>query len=123
MERNIAMEQQKDKFSVTYDAESLTVRFTGVLDMRGKEGYKEVIELFDQIVAETDAGKTVTLDVKELEFLNSSGITTIGAFIIKLRNKGGIRLFIHCSNNHSWQARSMTGLQKLMPSGLEIVFE
>jgi len=117
------MEVQGDKFKVAYQIEPVTVTCSGMLDMRGKEGYKEILELFDKAVAETDSGKTVTLDVKELEFLNSSGITTIGGFIIKLRNKGEIRLLIRCSNNHSWQARSMKGLEKLMPGGLEIVFE
>ncbi|MEZ4529185.1 MAG: hypothetical protein R2941_25005 [Desulfobacterales bacterium] len=63
------------------------------------------------------------LDVRELEFLNSSGITTIGGVVIRLRKKGGIQLLIQCSDKHSWQSRSMTGLQKLMPDSLEITFE
>jgi hypothetical protein len=117
------MQIQGDKFKVAYHAESVTVVCAGMLDMRGKEGYKEIIEMFERVVAETVSGRTVTLDVKGLEFLNSSGITTIGGFIIKLRNKGEIRLLIQCSNRHSWQARSMKGLEKLMPEGLEIVFE
>ncbi|OQX21837.1 MAG: hypothetical protein BWK80_32110 [Desulfobacteraceae bacterium IS3] len=117
------MEVQGNKFRIAYSVESATVTCAGMLDMRGKEGYKETIELFDKVVAQTDSGKNITLNVKELEFLNSSGITAIGCFIIKLRDKGGIRLLIRCSNNYSWQARSMTGLEKLMPGGLEIIFE
>ncbi|OQX12121.1 MAG: hypothetical protein BWK80_44060 [Desulfobacteraceae bacterium IS3] len=116
------MEVRGDRFEITWHSASATVRCSGTLDMRGKEGYRQIIDLLDEAVSLTSSG-IVTLDVKALEFLNSSGITALGGFIIKLRNKGGIRLAIRCSHTHTWQARSMKGLEKLMPDGLEIIFE
>ncbi len=117
------MEVRGDRFEIAWHCASATVRCAGTLDMRGKEGYRQIADLLDTAAGEIASGSSVTLDVKDLEFLNSSGITTIGGFIIKLRNKGGIRLGVLCSHIHTWQARSMKGLEKLMPEGLEILFE
>lgn len=117
------MKVQGNKYTVTYDSATETVTCSGTLDMRGKDGYKEIWELFDYAAGSVSGHGTVTLDIRHLEFLNSSGITAIGGFVIKLRNKGNISLLILCSNQHSWQAKSMTGLEKLMPSGLSLRFE
>ncbi len=118
------MELQGDKFRITYNAESATVTCAGTVDMRGKTDINKVVELLLTMwLLEHSSDSVITLDVKELEFLNSSGITSVGGFIIKIRNKGGIRLAVRCSDNYSWQARSMKGLQKLMPGGMDIYFE
>ncbi|MGE0087350.1 MAG: STAS domain-containing protein [Desulfococcaceae bacterium] len=117
------MQVQGDKYSITYQSETETVRCAGFLDLRGKDGYKDIADLLDKVAARSPSPEKIILDVKDLEFLNSSGITTIGGFVIKLRKKEGIRLLIQCANKHSWQSRSMTGLQTLMPGSLEITFE
>ena len=113
------MEVRGAGFLVCYAQEKATVVCEGVLDLRGKAGYGEILELLEQAVA-TDS-PLVTLDLKDLEFLNSSGITTLGGFIIKLRDRGQGRLRVLCSNKYTWQSRSMRGLQKLMPE-MELEF-
>jgi len=100
-------------FLVQYDPEQGLVICSGLLDLRGKEGYGPVSRLLDQAVE--DVHPQLTLDLTGLEFLNSSGITTLGGFIIKLRNRGISALRIRCSSDYTWQPRSMRGLQKLMP--------
>ena len=117
------MQVQGDKYSISYQSETETVRCAGFLDLRGKDGYKDMADLFDEVAARSSTPGKIMLDVRDLEFLNSSGITTIGGFVIKLRNKGDVQLVIQCSDKHSWQSRSMVGLQKLMPDSLEITFE
>ena len=114
------MEVRGTDFLVSYAPERATVVCAGVLDLRGKAGYGEIMELLEQAVA---AGSpTTTLDLQDLEFLNSSGITTLGGFIIKLRDQGVGGLKILCSDKHTWQSRSMRGLQKLMPD-MELDFQ
>ncbi len=113
------MEVRGEGYIVSYDSGSATISCSGMLDLRGKEGYGEILQLFEKVVEENPEG--VVLDLRELEFLNSSGITTIGGFIIKLRNKGGSKLQILCANKFTWQFRSMQGLQKLMP-GMSLEF-
>lgn len=114
---------QGDNHRVSYDPTTATVTCSGFLDLRGKEGYKEIVKLLDTVAEQSPSAEKIILDIRDLEFLNSSGITTLGGFVIKLRNKGGIRLMIKCSNKHSWQSRSMKGLEKLMSEGMELVFE
>jgi anti-anti-sigma factor len=108
------MEVRGAGYLVCYDPERATVICEGILDLRGKAGYGEIMELLEQAVAADSP--LVTLDLKDLEFLNSSGITTLGGFIIKLRDREVGRLRIQCSNKYTWQSRSMRGLQKLMPT-------
>jgi hypothetical protein len=57
----------------------------------------------------------VVIDLKELEFLNSSGITMLSRFIIEARDRAGIAIYLIASNAVPWHARSLTNLQRLMP--------
>jgi hypothetical protein len=113
------MEVRGTGFLVSHDPERAQVVCAGVLDLRGKAGYADIIHLLDQAVAAP--GPLVTLDLQDLEFLNSSGITTLGGFIIKLRDRGEAKLKVLCSTRYTWQSRSMRGLQKLMPE-MELAF-
>lgn len=82
------MQIKGEKYHVGYNPETSTIFCEGMLNLRGKDGYKDIANLFDQVVKQNHSAK-ITVDVRELEFLNSSGITTLGGFIIKLRKKGG----------------------------------
>ncbi|RLC12713.1 MAG: hypothetical protein DRI57_17405 [Deltaproteobacteria bacterium] len=114
------MEVTGEKYNIRYDSPTGTIVCGGIMDMRGKEGYKEVAELFEKVVNEEP--ETVTLDIRKLEFLNSSGITTIGAkLVIRLRNKKVSKLVIRCSKAYPWHEKSVKGLTKLMPA-LEVRF-
>ncbi len=115
------MEVVGNKFNVRFDAQSATIFFSGILDVRGREGYQSIVDLFDAVVDRQP--ELITLDVRQLEFLNSSGITAIGSgLVIKVRNKGRSRLAIHCSEKYPWQKRSMKGISRLMP-GVELKYE
>lgn len=115
------MEVVGKKYSVRFDTQTATISCTGILDVRGKEGYQPIVDLFDAVVDLQP--ELITLDVRQLEFLNSSGITAIGSgLVIKVRNKGFSRLAIRCSDKFPWQKRSMKGISKLMP-GIELRFE
>lgn len=112
---------EKGEYGVSYDAGSGTILCEGILDLRGKEGYRPIGELFGK--AADEAPETLTLDIRNLEFLNSSGITTIGSgLIIRVRKKGVSNMVIHCSKKYAWQERSVKGLSKLMP-GMELKFD
>ncbi|MBF0201372.1 MAG: hypothetical protein HQK66_08670 [Desulfamplus sp.] len=117
------MEIKEENYTVRYDESGASITCSGVLDLRGREGYAEIVELLGRAAESDPPSGKITLDMKNLEFLNSSGITTLGGFIIKLRKKGDTKLTILCSNSYSWQPRSMKGLGKLMPGNLEILFD
>ncbi len=107
------MEIMDEKFHVRYDAATGTIACQGIMDMRDKKGYQPVADLFDEVIEQSPP--IITLDIRKLEFLNSTGITTIGSgLVIKIRNKGLSTLVIRCSKDFPWQARSMKGISKLM---------
>jgi hypothetical protein len=115
------MEVVGRKYSVRFDAQTATISCIGIFDLRGKEEYQPIVDLFDAVVDLQP--ERITLDVRQLEFLNSSGITAIGSgLVIKVRNKGCSRLTICCSDQHPWQKRSMKGISKLMPE-IELTFQ
>jgi hypothetical protein len=58
----------------------------------------------------------LTLNLQELEFLNSSGISMLSMFVVKVRNQGQSQLVIQGSNQVLWQTKSLRNLQRLMPS-------
>jgi hypothetical protein len=58
----------------------------------------------------------IVLDLRELEFLNSSGITMLSRFVIQARDRTGIDLQVLASEAVPWHARSLKNLQRLMPS-------
>jgi hypothetical protein len=107
------MEVAGEKYKVNYDSSIATLTCEGMMNERGKEGYKSVSELFENVV--NQEAEVITMDIRNLEFLNSSGITVIGGFVIKLRNKGKSKFVIHCTKKYTWQERSMKGIKKLMP--------
>jgi hypothetical protein len=58
----------------------------------------------------------IVLDLRELDFLNSSGITMFSRFVIEARDHAGIDLQFLASASVSWHARSLKNLQRLMPA-------
>lgn len=117
------MEIQESAYSVLYDAGTHTVKFKGIFNIRGSEGYSEITAMLNKIEAQLSPPAEVVLDIRELEFLNSSGITAMGRFVIKLRQKTQVSVTVLCSNEQSWQEYSMKGLERLMPVGLTLKFE
>jgi hypothetical protein len=79
--------------------------------------YTPILELLGQ--ASADSSRPLTLDLRHLEFLNSSGIAMLSKFVIGVRN-GEIKLTVLGSSTIPWQGKSLTNLKRLMP---ELVLE
>lgn len=65
------------------------------------------------------ASSPYKIDIKDLEFLNSSGVTAL-ARIVLLARQSDKALLIVCSDQIPWQNKTVSSLQKLHPK-LEIV--
>lgn len=107
------MNIQTDDYSVRYDPDSATVYFQGFLRLEGIHKYQSIM---DTLLAAADSSPKFTLDLHELEFLNSSGISMLSMFVVKVRDRGDVELTLKGSDKILWQTKSLKNLQRLMPS-------
>ncbi|MEG4106373.1 slr1659 superfamily regulator [Microcoleus sp. S13_C5] len=103
-----------EDYSILYDPESVTVTFHGELSLSGPAEYAPIVELLDEVA--NPGPPTITLNLKELEFVNSSGISMLSKFVISVRKKKTIQLFVLGSNDIPWQQKSLRNLEKLLPT-------
>lgn len=109
------MEEIKgEDYIVTYDPETLTFTFHGELALGGPPEYQPIKDLLYKIAENEPA--TMTLDLRELEFFNSSGISLISRFILSLRKKKGLQLKIFGCDEIAWQSKSLKNFKKLLPN-------
>lgn len=114
------MEVRGDDYRVSYDQTTATISCQGSFRLYGVAGYEPIMELLNHVADQKPA--TITLNLKELEFLNSSGINTISKFIISVRNHKASDLVIKGNRQISWQSKSLENLQRLMPN-LQVILE
>ncbi len=111
----MAIEEIKDDdYAVQCDSDSNTIAFSGLMSLGGPKAYAPITELLSKIANDDPA--QMTLDLRKLEFLNSSGISMLSKFVLGLRKKKGIQLVILGSNEMPWQGKSLKNLQKFLPS-------
>jgi hypothetical protein len=100
-------------YKILFDAENTTVFLKGFLRLDGIEEYKPIMNLLIDAISEVPA---LVIDLKELEFLNSSGISMLSMFVVEVRNRGTVEITLQGSNKVLWQTKSLKNLQRLMPN-------
>lgn len=113
-------ELKSEDYKVWYDSEESTLYCQGSLRLSGMDEYAPIIQLLNEILEEEPP--VIVLNLRQLEFLNSSGISILSRFVIKVRQKKNIQMTVQGSNSIPWQKKSLKNLQRLMPSlSLELV--
>lgn len=107
------MEIQSEDYSICYDPTSTTVTCKGSFRLNGMEEYGPIVTLLDEITELEPS--VITLNLLDLEFLNSSGINVLSKFVIKVRQKGHSQIVVRGSDKIPWQGKSLKNLQRLMP--------
>jgi hypothetical protein len=103
-----------ESFEIRLEENNKTVVLKGALRLSGTEDYAPILELLKETFVNSLA--PIVLDLRELDFLNSSGITMLSRFVIEARNQTGINLHFFASESIPWHARSLKNLQRLMPA-------
>jgi hypothetical protein len=91
-----------------------TIICKGSFRLNGVDEYTPIIQLLN--AAAERQPPVLTLDLRELQFLNSSGINILSKFVISVRQRAKIALVVQGSRHIPWQTKSLQNLQKLMPS-------
>ncbi len=107
------LEVKGENFHIVYDNNSKAVNFTGRIRLRGLEEYTVVFDLFDKVLNRNK--DLITLDLQNLDLINSSGIDMLSKFIITSRKKKTVQVNIIGSSSKTWQTRLLKNLQRLMP--------
>jgi hypothetical protein len=107
------VEIKTDDYTVEYKPDLATVFLRGFLRLPGMPEYESIMNLLLDAI---EGASTLTLNLQELEFLNSSGISMLSMFVVKIRNQGQAQLVIQGTNRVLWQTKSLRNLQRLMPS-------
>jgi len=107
------LEIKSENFDIIYDNNSKAVNFTGRVRLRGLQEYTIVFDLFDKVLERNK--DSITLNLQNLELLNSSGIDMLSKFIITTRKKKTVGVKIIGDSSKIWQARLLKNLQRLMP--------
>ncbi|GEO82643.1 slr1659 superfamily regulator [Pararhodospirillum oryzae] len=102
-----------ESFGVTYDPAQSLVSLSGTLRLNGLGEYEPVAQLLRQALSDNEI---LTLDLRTLDFLNSSGIAMLSKFVIEARQRQGGCVTVLASRAITWQGRSLVNLQRLMPT-------
>jgi hypothetical protein len=106
------MEIKSDGYHIIGDPTTTTITFRGVLRLRGVTEYDHIVQLLNDMAIQEP--NTITLDLRELQFLNSSGINVLFRFVIKIREQATSKLIVHGSSLVPWQQKSLQNLRRLM---------
>jgi hypothetical protein len=106
------MTLKDDNYSIDYDAATATVYLRGVLRLNPEE-YAPIVQLLEQVIALEPP--LLTINLCELEFLNSSGFTTLARFVTKVNTKKTIQLQMQASSQNPWHQKSLNNFKRLMP--------
>jgi hypothetical protein len=116
MEEQIERIEGED-YSVELDHEKNTVIFAGELSLGGPKEYNPIKNLLESLAyKEPDY---MTINLRKLSFLNSSGISMLSKFVISLRKRKNLQLIVLGSEEIPWQKKSLKNLQKFLP-GLKL---
>ena len=92
-------------YLVTYDATTATVVCQGAFRLRGSEEYTPISQLLTE--AADAKQSTLTLDLRALAFLNSSGINALSKFVLQVRKHNVSQIVIKGSRQFPWQEKSL----------------
>jgi hypothetical protein len=108
------MQLKGENYNISFDEPTGKIDFEGSLRLSGADEYAPIVDLLNDVVEKGLAD--IKLDLQNLEFLNSSGISMLSKFVINIRRKNAINLTIIGSDSIPWQGKSLKNLQRLMPN-------
>ena len=107
------MRIETEDYQIWYDPKNSTFFLKGFLRLEGMKEYQPIMDLILELI---DQSLQLTINLQDLEFLNSSGISMLSMLVVKIREKGNVQLTFQGSKKVLWQTKSLRNLQRLMPS-------
>ncbi|MEM7726164.1 MAG: DUF6272 family protein [Cyanobacteria bacterium P01_A01_bin.45] len=108
------LEIRNESHVISYNSQTREVTFSGKVRLRGMDEYQKMLKFLNEII-NTEISD-LTINIKNLELLNSSGIDMLSKFVIGIRKSKSVQLTIIGSDKMSWQEKLLKNLKRLLPS-------
>ena len=105
---------------ISFNEDDLTLRLKGSLRLPNMNEYEPIGQLMRE--SAVIAGDALTLDLKGLTYLNSSGITNLSLFVLHCKKNHTPQITILGDQSVSWQEKSLSNFKKLWDQ-VKIVIE
>jgi len=100
-----------DVFKIKYEEEESTIYFSGTIRMYGNEEYLRIRKFLSDIYELEN--HELLLNFVNLDFMSSSGISTIAKFFLHVKDKEEKDITIIGNKNIVWQKKSIDNLKSL----------
>ncbi len=100
----------KEAYSVRVTRDFSRIAFIGTLRLQGRPDYEKIHRMLRY--AAQRSGDSLEIDLRQLQFLNSSGISTFSLFIIEMREVGK-KITITGNKTIAWQSKSLANFRRL----------
>jgi len=98
-------------YSIEFISDENRIIFKGTLKLKSAQKYYQIMNfIYGHAVKSND--RVLVLDIINLQFLNSSGIASLGIFMVKLRDKE-IKVRLIGLKFVNWQVILLQNLQEL----------
>jgi hypothetical protein len=106
----MTMDESPAMYSVKAAKDHSKISFGGTLRLQGRQEYEKILKMLQE--AAEKSGGPLEIDMSELKFLNSSGISTFSLFLIEMRRIGK-KISITGSKSIAWQSKSLVNFRRL----------
>lgn len=106
------MEIKGPGYCISTDPTAATIYFQGTFRLEAQE-YRPIMSLLEQFFEQEPA--LLTLNLQQLEFINSSGFTSLARFITHAKTQKKTQVLILASSKVDWHRKSLNNLKRLMP--------